>query len=443
METHQIAKKTNLLRALDLVGFTLLTLFLVVTIFMSGSANIQTDSIDYYAILQKLTAGQTIPIVNNLPFLEQRSPGYPIFSMIPYYITSAFVEPFVQTEVVSNTKNTSITNPEQSPSESMLIPSEPLLIKDIFFKNIVINPQGNQLEWKLLFSLLITSYSFFFIGLYFLVKTLKSVFKNVWGATLIPLTIITMPIFMHNLINTPTYATLTAFGLSCIFGYFFIKGSVQKSTVTAYLSGLFLGLLVLTRLETILLAIVVFVGLVICKEFRSLRNIILGALIPAVILLFYNLTQFGNPFHLAILKGTINLIMLDFRYIFMNVIDPRSGIFFFSTLGVIGILALFFDKHPYCKILGAGSLCMIFLILIRVPVMFTCVGEGIKMVSGLPVTCPKNLSEMAMLVRFDANRYITVLIPFSIFGLRSLISHLPSFWNQILAFFSKSSMQTR
>lgn len=430
---HNI-KATNPLFILDRIGFILLTLFLLFTVLTSGKANLQTDSLDYYTILQRLTADPGRPIVDNLPFIEQRSPGYPILSLIPYYFTSAFIEPFAQTETVSNPAGASATNPAQSPSEAALFPAEPLLLKDIFFKNISTGSQGGLIQWKILFSLLLTSYGFFFIGLIFSAMTLALVNRPVAGATLAPLVVISLPIFMHNLVDTPTYATLTAFGLGSLFGYFFIKGFLQKSGSSSYLAGLFLGLLVLTRLESIVFAIVVLLGLVICKEYHYLRNTVIGALLPAILLLIYNATQFGNPFHMGILKGNINLLMLDLRYIYLNVLAPQSGILFWSTLGVLGILGLFLDGKPYSKILGCASLGLILVILIRVPIMDTCIGEGTKMVGGLPITCPKNLAELATLVRSDANRYITVLIPFSILGLRGLISVCPPFWKNLRAF---------
>ncbi len=418
---------------LDLSIFTLLILFLLFTILSSGKANLQTDSLDYYTILQRLTADRSQPIAGNLPFVEQRSPGYPILSMIPFYLSTVLVEPFVQTQTVSIAAGPSTAGPARTPSEAMSFPPQPLLFRDIFFKNFSIGERGSSLNWTLISSLLITSYGFFFIGLFFVVKTLRLLDRPVWGAALAPLTVISMPVFMHNLIDTPAYATLTAFGLSCLFGYFFVKGFLRKTRSAGYLSGLFLGLLVLTRLETIVFAVILLLGLILCKEYRYLRNVILGALLPAAILLVYNATQFGNPFHMGILKGDINLILLDLRYIYLNTLNPQSGMLFWSTLAVVGMIGLFLSKPPYGKILGCASLGLILLVLVRVPIMDTCIGEGTKMISGLPITCPNTLADLVSLIRSDANRYITVLIPFSILGLRSLISLLPPIWRRIRA----------
>jgi len=209
-----------------------------------------------------------------------------------------------------------------------------------------------------------------------------------------------------------------------------VKGSLEKKPAPQFLSGLFVGLLVLTRLETVVFASSVFVSLLVVREFRFLRDFVLGAWVAATILLLYNFSQYGNPFHLGILKGDINLISFDLGYIYANLFNPQSGILFWSTLASLGIIGLFMDGKRHTKILGIGSLVLIALVLIRVPIMYTCVGEGTKLIGGLPVTCPNNMAEMVNLIRFDANRYITVLIPFSVLGLRTLVVSTPTLWHE-------------
>ncbi len=417
------SKTNRIFRFIDYFVFTALMIFLAVIVISSSTANIQTDSIDYYAIVQKLTQNSGNPIVRNQHFVEQRSPGYPIVSLIPYYLISSLVEPFVQTEeivVLSDTPNSSM----QAPTEKMLLPSERILFRDIFFKNFYIEAQDSWFEWKIIASLLLTSYSLMFFGLIFTVKTLALENKPIIGASLAPLVAVTSVIFMHNIVNTPAYATLAAFGMSGLFGYFFVKGSLKKKPASQFLSGLFAGLLILTRLETIIIAAVVLVSLVIIKEFRFLKNFILGTSIASVILLLYNFLQFGNPFYFGILKGDINLISLNWGYIYNNLFNTQSGILFWSTLVSLGIVGLFLDNKWYAKILGISSLALITIVLIRVPVMYTCIGEGVKLIGGLPITCPNNMTEMITLIRSDANRYITVLIPFSVIGFRTLIVFL-------------------
>ena len=135
---HVVAKETSKAIAVFLITdyavFTALVVFLAVTILSSGMANIQTDSIDYYAIVQRLTQDGGNPIVRNLHFTEQRSPGYPILSLIPYCMTSILIEPLVQTAEIVTPSSLARDSPEQPPTERLLLPSEPILFKDVFFR---------------------------------------------------------------------------------------------------------------------------------------------------------------------------------------------------------------------------------------------------------------------------------------------------------------------
>lgn len=418
-------RKTNrIVRIIDYSAFAALMIFLVIIVISSGMANIQTDSIDYYAIVQRITQNSGNPIVRNLHFVEQRSPGYPVLSLLPYYMISFLIEPFVQTEEIVTPSKRSYS-PIQTPTERMLLPGQPILFRNVFFKNFYIETQGSWFEWKIIASMLLTSYALLFIGIIFVVKTLALENKSFLGASLAPLVVITSSVFMHNIVNTPAYATLTAFGISCLFSYFFVKSSLEKKLSSQYLSGLFVGLLVLTRLETVVIAMTILVWLVVTRQFDFLKNYVLGALIPAVVLLLYNLSQFGNPFHVGILKGDINLISFELDYVYANLFNPQSGILFWSTLVSLGIVGLFLDGKRHTKILGIGSLALIAVVLVRVPKMYYCIGEGIKLIGGLPIACPDNMAEMVRLIRYDVNRYVTVLIPFSIIGLRTLFVSVP------------------
>lgn len=73
---------------------------LLLVVVAASRGNIAADSVDYYAILQRLASPADKPIVGNLHFVEQRSPGYPLAALIPYEILSLVVEPFVSTEKV-------------------------------------------------------------------------------------------------------------------------------------------------------------------------------------------------------------------------------------------------------------------------------------------------------------------------------------------------------
>lgn len=57
--------------------------------------------------------------------------------------------------------------------------------------------------------------------------------------------------------------------------------------------------------------------------------------------------------------------------------------------------------------------------------MYNCIGEGNRLIGGLPVMCPDSMADALMLVRSDVNRYITVVIPFSVLGLRALVASMP------------------
>jgi len=397
------------LRFLDYFIFCLLLILLSLIIFSSSNANIQHDSGDYYTILQKLTDSSKKPVIPNTYFVQQRSPGYSIISMLPYYFTSLAIEPFVSTE--------KIIDGEQ---KMMGVPGSPLLAKDIFFKNFYIEKVNGWFEWKIIFALLLTSYTFLFTGIIFSIKTLALRNKGITGISLPILVIVTSIIFLQNIIMTPAYATLTAFGLSSIFCYFFVRSFEKESSVSQFFAGLFLGLLVLTRLETVLIAAVACLFLVFYKQWGFLKNVILGSSLSLVILLLYNFSQFGNPFYFGILKGDINQIGFDPNYILANLLNPKSGIIFWSFLTTLGLIGLFLDNKKYLKVLGVASVALIILLLVRIPVMYKCIGGAPIDMGGILVECAKNIDDALMLVRSDANRYVTVLSPFAILGLQNI-----------------------
>jgi len=422
--THKNLKDNKVIRIINCIDIFILVFLLIVLGFFIVShsrANIQTDSIDYYAILQKLTNNDENQIVRNLHFVEQRSPGYSIISTIPYYFASYVIQPFVKTEeIVDSVEEDSF----EKETEKILIPSKPLLSRDIFFKNFYVEREKSWFEWKIIFALLSTSYFFLFTGIFFVLKTLSLENKKVIGVSLIMFVIFTSSIFMHNIINIPAYATLTAFGISSVFCYFFVKSFIKKDTKYEFFSGFFLSLLVLIRLETIVLFFVTTFFLIFYKEKSFLKRFIIGFSIGIFILLFYNCLQFENPFHHGILRGDINLISLDISYIYANILNPFSGILFWSPLISLGIVGLFFSNKKYSRILGICSIVLIGLCFVRVPAMYQCVGQGSISIGGLLIDCPNDKTEALTMVRYDINRYITVLIPFAVVGLNNLIIFL-------------------
>jgi hypothetical protein len=50
--------------------------------------------------------------------------------------------------------------------------------------------------------------------------------------------------------------------------------------------------------------------------------------------------------------------------------------------------------------------------------MYYYVGQGVIDIGGISVTAPETLTQMRGLTRFEINRYLCVLIPFSIIGVR-------------------------
>ncbi len=413
-------KKIKTIQLADYIIFSVLLCLLILSIFFFSNANIQHDSGDYYTILQRLTDGSKKPVIPNTHFVEQRSPGYSIISALPYYFASFVIEPFVKKEEIVD-KEIEPLGPPGEEQKMMGIPSLPLHTKDIFFKNFYIKKVGGWFEWKIIFALLLTSYVFLFAGIIFSIKTLAFRSKKITGFSLPILIIVSSIIFMQNIIATPAYATLTAFGLSSLFCFYYVTSFDNKSFMSQFLVGLFLGLLVLTRLETIFIVGVLCLFLGFYKKWGFLKNMILGGSLSLIILFFYNFSQFGNPLQFGILKGDINQLCFDFGYIFANLFNPKSGILFWSFLTSLGLIGLFLGNKKYLKILGIASLTLIALLLIRVPVMYKCIGNAPIDMGGIMVDCARNMDEALMLVRSDANRYIIVLAPFAVLGLQNLL----------------------
>jgi hypothetical protein len=74
---------------------------------------------------------------------------------------------------------------------------------------------------------------------------------------------------------------------------------------------------------------------------------------------------------------------------------------------------------------------MIFLYLVRVPIMYGHIGSGAVWIGNLPVTPPSTFEGMRSLMRFDMNRYLTILAPFAILGIKVLTQLANSLRNTI------------
>jgi hypothetical protein len=403
----------------DIFLFGALMLFLLAVAATSGMANIQTDAIDYYAIVQRLV-GDAPPIVPTLPFVEQRSPGYPLLTL-PMYAALGLA-PAGETESMLPPDMPPAGQGNSAPSERALLPPQPLRFSEIFFKNFDLAPQGGILRWRILAAMLLTSYALFFGGLLVSARTLATLHPALPGYSLAPLMVVTAPIFMHNLVQTPAYATLAAFGLSCWAAYAWVRAWETDHIPAQAATGLAIGTLVLVRLETVLVAAVIAAGLVLLRRWSFLGWFLAGGLIPLGLLLAYNVTQFGNPFHIGILRGNMSILAVRADHVFAGLVGPRSGLVWYSALLLVGVAGLLVSREARLKILGWGALALIALVLIRLPVMYFCIGQGAQMIDGVLISCPPTIDVMLELVRFDVNRYVIPLAPFSVLGLRSLLT---------------------
>ncbi len=419
-------EKISVSRILNLLDYILLFVFigvLIALIATSTKVNIATDSVDYYAILQSVTPEKEKPIVRNLHFVEQRSSGYPLLSLIPYSLLTVFVEPFVTTEKITEYVPPPHEFPTKRPekrlgSEMMMLPPHPLLIKDLFFKDFYIPMEDSWYQWKLALSLLLTSFFFLFIGIWANAKVLKLYYPAGKCLFIIPATLLTSHMFMRSIFDLPLFTTLTYYGLASLFLLFISLCFRSNKIWYRILSGFTLGLLVLTRLELSILAVLLIGYFLFTKKIRFLLLLCLGGLLPFIILVVYNLSLFGTPLHLGIFRGDINTLGLNLQYIFENMIHPQSGVLFWTPLLIPGLVFLLTAEDSILKFLGFCSFVLIIFYTLRIPIMYYHIGQGIINIGGIPVTAPETQTQMRELIRFDINRYLCVLIPFSILGIR-------------------------
>lgn len=300
----------------------------------------------------------------------------------------------------------------------MLLPPQPLRIKDLFFKDYYVPVEDSWFQWKLALSLLLTSYFFLLIGIWANAMVLKLYFPSWKCLILIPIVIISSPILMRNIIDLPLYATLTSSGLSSLFILFLCISFQSKKAWHIILAGLMLGLLVLTRLELSIMAILLIGYLLFTRNTRFLALFSVGGSVAFLILVLYNLFLFGVPVHFGILRGDINTFGFNLKYIFENLFHPASGVLFFTPMLIPGLLFLVTGKNEILKVIGFCSFILIIFYTLRIPIMYYHVGQGIIDIGGIPVTAPGTPAQMRELIRSDINRYLSVLIPFSIIGLR-------------------------
>lgn len=423
-------------------GFT----FLAILIVTSSRANIVADSVDYYAILQWMTPAEEKPIVRNLHFAEQRSPGYSLTALVPYGLLTLIIEPFVSTEKVVDVDSAPMPPRPPTPgirddrrgspfspagpmgSEFRLIPPRPLLLKDIAFKDFYVPQEGSWFQWKLFLALAVTSYSLLFLGMTANAWMLRLRFPAFPGYALVPLAVFSSVIFMRNVLQTPLYATLTAYGVSSLFVLFFVIASESHKARDMLLAGVFLGFLVLTRLETGVIAAALGILLLARREWRMVFWLLLGSSWALMVWAAYSFAQFGTPVHLGILRDDINLLVFRAGYIIDSLVHPSSGVVFWTPLIVPGLVGLFLSRSAPLRMLGISSLALLAVCLLRVPIMYEHLGGGLIDIGGILVTPPQSPADMRQLMRSDNNRYLIVLTPFLVLGLREGIGMIHCWW---------------
>ena len=460
MSVEASDKSHRLIARLDWLLFWAGVAVLLVIIFTTSRANIAADSVDYYSILQKLTSPDEKPIVPNLHFAEQRSPGYPLAALAAYGFLSVSVEPFVSTKkeiggYAGQTQPYIPSNPPSgAPPESLRrppsparrhgqhppgpgamlgseffhIPPTPVLLKDVAFRDFYLPAEGSWFRWKTVLALAITSYLFFLAGIMVTARTLKASVPSLPGYCLIIGAIFLSPVLVENVVARPLYATLTAFGASAVFAHFFLTGFTKQSTRRLIIAGLFLGFLVLTRLEVSVFVIALAILLIAKRMWRVVIPTIAASSIAVVVWVAYSLTMYGTPFHLGILRGDINRIGFDLGYIFENLAHPQSGIIFWSPLLTIGLAALAASRKTPLRLLGLSSLVLLILYLVRIPVMYHRTPGELIAIGGIPVTVPESASAMRQLIRSDINRYIAMIAPLAVLGLRDGIGRIFGWW---------------
>jgi hypothetical protein len=244
---------------LDKIIFIIVLMGLAIAVFAWAPANIIVDPVDYYVNLQRLLERNEQPLVRNAYFSRQRSPGYSLFSAVSYGVISV-VSPFVKTEKIF---------PHYSPKDNYGLPTYRVFLRDIFFKDFFIEMENSWYKWKLIAALALTSYAFLIAGILAAVAAVSRINRKGLRWSLPVIFIILSPVFCHNIIDTPLYPTMAAFGCSAIFAALAIKGVEDNNLKTLVFAGLWLGLTVLVRLEFLLFASVFIASLIFRTKNRN------------------------------------------------------------------------------------------------------------------------------------------------------------------------------
>ncbi len=406
---------TGRLARFDSIVFVLLLAALSAGVFLFGRANIVADSIDYYANLQRLSPVGGEPIVRNLHFAAQRSPGYSIAALLPHLFLVYVVDP-----VVGTTPEKLPLSAEEGPPG--LIPAQPLLLRQVPFHDFSVRHENSLYQWKLALALALTSYGFLFAGLFAIASALRRAHPDLPGYSLLAAFLVGSPILVESILATPLYATLTAFGASALFCARFVHAMDTKTSFDGIAAGVWLGLVVLVRLETAVFAVALAAVLLLVRERALCLRLAAGASWAAVAWAAYNWRVSGTFVSFEILRGDINLFRVDFTYILRCLVHPASGLLFWSPLVCLGLLGLLTSKSMALRSLGIAALPLIALWVVRVPVMLAGANQAPQQIGGIPIMPPQGEFGAYQLIRSDINRYATMLAPSAVLGLRNLLA---------------------
>lgn len=407
---------TSRLARIDSAVFALLLVTLAGGVFLFGRANIIADSVDYYANLQRLSPAGGEPIVRNLHFAAQRSPGYSLAALLPHLLLVYLVGPVVGT-------TSGRLPPPSAEGPPGLIPPQPLLLRQVPFHDFPVPHENSWFQWKLVLALALTSYGFLFAGLFAIASALRRAHPDLPGYSLLAVLLLSSPVFVENIFATPLYATLTAFGGSALFCTRFARAMDTRRWFDGIAAGAWLGFVVLVRLETAVLAAALAGLLLLRREGTLCLRLIVGASWAATAWAAYNWRVFGTPLSFEILRGDINLLRLDSTYILRCLIHPASGLLFWSPLVCLGLPGLLTSKSASLRCLGMAALPLIALWLVRVPVMLVNLNQMQVEIGGIPIMPPGEFRAFH-LIRSDINRYATVLAPFAVLGLRDVLARV-------------------
>jgi hypothetical protein len=395
--------------------FILFIIVLTILFFNFARANVEYDSGAYYTYLAVLT-GNDKPYETALIPARNFTFGVSLVSL-PVTHTMFFVSSFVEDELVG-------TMPD-SENWVTLFPKKQVLLKEIFFKDYFVEETRMTIEWELLAGIALTSFLFLLIGIIACYKLLLLLNKKRTNLFLLVPVFVFSPILLHNIFITPQFPTLIAFGLMSLFVLFFVKLYKQKNNKyvnrQSVLLGVLLGLLLLLRYEALIFFFVTL--FFIARDFKErTKYFVFGFGVMVLLYFALNNALFGSFWEFSFIHNTMNSFALNGYYIFANLLHPFSGIVFFSPLIVLGLIGLYFlqkqkSKLSFATPLLISSLLLIVVMLFRIPTFEDFSFTGLSFLEFL-----FSSGGAIQLVMYDANRYLTLVIPIALIGLNFVVN---------------------